>query len=96
MSPLSLPSSKLWKEGLVEDEYHLRFTCSSYSAIRESYDDILRGNCRSYEWWDYELRKLRLSGEHEDKYEDQGDNMAYNENTRLTCQWLVLNPLKGT
>ena len=23
--------------------YHLLFTCSQYSAIRESYDDILRG-----------------------------------------------------
>ena len=30
-------------EGLVEDEYHLLFTCSAYSAIRGSYDDILRG-----------------------------------------------------
>ena len=33
---------KVCKEGLVEDEYHLLFTCSAYSAIRESYDDILR------------------------------------------------------
>ena len=31
------------KEELVEDEFHLLFTCSSYSAIRESYVDILRG-----------------------------------------------------
>ena len=31
------------KEGLVEDEYHLLFTCSAYSAVCESYDDILRG-----------------------------------------------------
>ena len=30
-------------EGLVEDEYHLLFTCSAYSAIHESYDEILRG-----------------------------------------------------
>ena len=34
---------KVCKEGLVEDEYHLLFTCSAYSAIHESYDDILRG-----------------------------------------------------
>ena len=31
------------KEGLVEDEYHLLFTCFAYSAIHENYDDILRG-----------------------------------------------------
>ena len=34
---------KVCKEGLVEDEYHLLFTCSTYSAIHESYDDILSG-----------------------------------------------------
>ena len=30
-------------EGLVVDEYHLLFTCSAYSVVRESYDDILKG-----------------------------------------------------
>ena len=34
---------KVCKEGLVEDEYHLLFTCSTYSAIHESYDDIISG-----------------------------------------------------
>ena len=29
---------------LVEDEYRFLFTCSAYSVIRESYDDILRGD----------------------------------------------------
>ena len=32
-------------------------------------------NYRSCEGWDYELRKLGLIGEHEDKYEDQGNEM---------------------
>ena len=31
------------KEGLVDGEYHFLFTCSAYSAVCESYDDILRG-----------------------------------------------------
>ena len=39
----TIKTCKVCKEGLVEDEYHLLFTCSPYSAIRESYDDILRG-----------------------------------------------------
>ena len=39
----NIKACKVCKEGLVEDEYHLLFTCSAYSAIRESYDDILRG-----------------------------------------------------
>ena len=39
----NIKACKVCKEGLVEDEYHLLFTCSTYSAIRESYDDILRG-----------------------------------------------------
>ena len=30
-------------EGLVEDEYHLLFTHSTYIVIHERYDDILRG-----------------------------------------------------
>ena len=34
---------KVCDEGLVENEYHLLFTCSTYNVIRESYDDILRG-----------------------------------------------------
>ena len=37
-----IKASKVCKEGLVEDEYHLLFTFSTYSAIHESYDDILR------------------------------------------------------
>ena len=39
----NIKTCKVCKEGLVEDEYHLLFTCSAYSAIRESYNDILRG-----------------------------------------------------
>ena len=38
-----MKTCKVCKEGLVEDEYHLLFTCSTYNTIRESYDDILRG-----------------------------------------------------
>ena len=30
------------EEGRVEDEYQLLFTCSTYSAIRNSNDDIIR------------------------------------------------------
>ena len=52
-------------------------------------------NSRRCEWWDYELRKLGLTGEHEDKYEDQWDHMAWNKKTRLMCEWLVLNPVRG-
>ena len=40
----NIKACKACKEGLVEDEYHLLFTCSTYSAIHESYDDILRGD----------------------------------------------------
>ena len=29
-------------EGMVEDGYHLLFTCSTYNAIHSRYDDILR------------------------------------------------------
>ena len=39
----NIKTCKVCNEGLVEDEYHLFFTCSTYNAIRESYDDILRG-----------------------------------------------------
>ena len=35
---------KVCNEGMVEDECHLLFTCSTYSAIRSRYVDILRGN----------------------------------------------------
>ena len=42
MAP-NIKEYKIFKEGLVEDEYHLLFICSSYSAIRETYDYILRG-----------------------------------------------------
>ena len=38
----NIKTCKVCKEGLVEDEYHLLFTCSAYSAIRESYDERLR------------------------------------------------------
>ena len=31
------------KEWLVEVEYHLLSTCSTYSAVHESYDDLIRG-----------------------------------------------------
>ena len=39
-----IKTCSLCKEGLLEDEYHSLFTCSAYSAIHESYDDILRGD----------------------------------------------------
>ena len=38
----NIKACKVCKEGLVEDEYHLLFTCSTYSIIRERYDDTLR------------------------------------------------------
>ena len=39
-----MKACKVCVEGLVEDEYHLLFTCVAFSAIRKSYDDILRGD----------------------------------------------------
>ena len=42
-----------------------------------------------------ELKKLGTTQEHEDRDEER-DKMEWNKNTRLMCQWLVLNPLKGT
>ena len=33
--------------------------------------------------------------EHEDR-DEEWDKMEWNKNTRLMCQWLMLNPLKGT
>ena len=41
---LLLNACKVFNEGMVEDECHLLFTCSAYSAIRARYDDILRGS----------------------------------------------------
>ena len=41
------------------------------------------------------LKKLGMTLENEDKDEER-DNMELNKNTRLMCQCLVLNPLKGT
>ena len=38
-----LKACKVCGESLVEDEYHLLFTCSTYTVIHESYDDILKG-----------------------------------------------------
>ena len=38
----NLRACKVCNEGMVEDECHLLFTCSAYSAIRSRYDDILR------------------------------------------------------
>ena len=35
---------KTCNEGMVEDECHLLFTCSTYSAILSRYADILRGS----------------------------------------------------
>ena len=40
----NLKTCKLCNQGMVEDEYHFLFTCSTYSAIRSRYADILRGN----------------------------------------------------
>ena len=42
-----------------------------------------------------ETMNLGIYGEHEDK-DEEGHKIEWNENTRLICQWLVLNPLKGT
>ena len=39
----NIKACKVCKEGLIEHAHHLLFTCSAYSAIHESYDDILRG-----------------------------------------------------
>ena len=41
---MNLKACKVCNEGMVEDECHSLFTCSTYSAIRARYDDILRGN----------------------------------------------------
>ena len=41
---MNLRACKVCNEGMVEDECHLLFTCSAYSAIRSRYDDILRGS----------------------------------------------------
>ena len=41
---MNLKACKVCNEGMVEDECHLLFTCSAYSAIRARYDDILRGS----------------------------------------------------
>ena len=35
---LNKKTCKVWEEGLVDDEYHLLFTCSTCSVIRESYE----------------------------------------------------------
>ena len=40
----NLKACKVCNEGMVEDECHLLFTCSTYSAIRSRYVDILRGS----------------------------------------------------
>ena len=39
-NPSNIKACKVCEEGLVDDEYPLLFTCSAYSAIRESYGDI--------------------------------------------------------
>ena len=39
---LNIKMCKVCKEGLVEDEYHLLFTCIAYSSNCASYDDTLR------------------------------------------------------
>ena len=39
----NLKACKVCNEGMVEDECHLLFTCSAYSAICSKYVDILRG-----------------------------------------------------
>ena len=40
----NLKACKVCNEGMVTDECHLLFTCSTYSAIRSRYVDILRGS----------------------------------------------------
>ena len=52
-------------------------------------------NSESWEWQDKELKKLGMTQEQEDNDLNQGDKMGRNENTRLMCQWLLLNPLRG-
>ena len=42
-----------------------------------------------------EVRNSGTTKENEDRDKDQGDKMGRNKNTRLMCQPLVLNPLKG-
>ena len=42
-----------------------------------------------------ETMNLGSYGEHKDR-DEEGDKMEWNKNTRLMCQWLALNPLKGT
>ena len=40
----NLKTCKVCNEGMVEDECHLLFTCSTYSAIHSRYADVLRGS----------------------------------------------------
>ena len=40
----NLKTCRVCNEGMVEDECHLLFTCSTYSAIRSRYANILRGS----------------------------------------------------
>ena len=40
----NLKTCKVCNQGMVEDECHFLFTCSTYSAIRSRYADILRGS----------------------------------------------------
>ena len=41
----NLKACQVCNEGMIEDKYHLLFTCSAYSAIsRSRYNDILRGS----------------------------------------------------
>ena len=43
----NVKACKVCEQGLVKDEYHLLFTCSTYnfiSVICKNYDDILRGD----------------------------------------------------
>ena len=40
----NLKTCKVCNQGMVEDECHMLFTCSKYSAISSRYADILRGS----------------------------------------------------
>ena len=41
---MNLKACKVCNEGMVEDDCHLLFTCSAYSAIRSRYVDTLRSD----------------------------------------------------
>ena len=55
---------KVCNEGLAGDEFHFFFTCSTYNAIHESYDDMFSGS----DDFSFTLKRTprRLSFTHQD------------------------------